>query len=69
MRAKLQGRDEVIIDAPVERLWTLISDSKGFLVLSHLSFPDISRLPAVHGHASGEGGVSTPLRFEAIRES
>jgi len=28
MPAKLQGRDEIIIDARVERLWTLISDSK-----------------------------------------
>ena len=69
MRAKLQGRDEVIIDAPVERLWTLISDSKEFLVRTHPSFPDIRPLPAAHGRASGEGGVSTPLRFEAIRES
>lgn len=25
--ARLQGRDEIVVDAPIERMWTLISDS------------------------------------------
>jgi hypothetical protein len=60
MTAKLQGQDEIIVEAPVERVWPLIADS----TLLPDWGPPVRKVEVI-GQSDQPEGLGSPRRVEA----